>query len=168
MIWFKTMLMLFAIAACGLFASQLNAAGGDMDKGSASQPRTENQAVAPPGGPAMSLASSDIEGETAKNLKGEKLGTVDDLVIGPDGRVQYLILARDGGILKEDRLFAIPWDMVRIGDEAEVVIHLESEKLANAPNFGRDEWPDFDDPGVKNQYSGYFAGSAREGAEKIS
>ncbi len=157
---FKTVLILFAVAGLGIFATQLQAAEG-MDRGSAPQSRADISR--------SSMVISDIQGETVKNFKGETLGTVDDVVIGPDARAQYLILARDEGILKEERLYPIPWNMVQLNEKADVLIDLDSARLAKAPNFARDDFPDFDDSSVQNQYSNYFSGTPQQqGSEKTS
>jgi sporulation protein YlmC with PRC-barrel domain len=83
-------------------------------------------------------------GSTVKNPKGEKIGEVDDLVVDKgEGVIAYGVLSFGGVLGIGEKLFAIPYgNLKRVGDD--VIVDLTKEQLANAPNFAKDAWPDFD------------------------
>ncbi|MEM5786308.1 MAG: PRC-barrel domain-containing protein, partial [Syntrophobacteraceae bacterium] len=79
------------------------------------------------------------------------------LVLAPDGRVQYLIIAHGGWLNIGDRLFAIPWEAAKPTNEPNTfAVNIDRERLANAPNFDRNTWPNFADPNVYNLNYGYY------------
>lgn len=94
-----------------------------------------------------SLSASTITGDDVRNLDGDKLGHIEDLVIDLDqGRVNYAVLSSGGFLGLGDKLFAIPWDMISVDTESkEVVLDLSKEALENAPGFDKDNWPDVAD-----------------------
>ncbi len=147
-----------------LFASQVLRADEGMKEGA----RTENKATgASRAGdesqarsqtaPVTPMKMSAMTGAAVKNLEGQQLGTVEDLVVGKDSRIQYMILSHGGVLNIGDRLFAVPWDAVKPGREPNTfVVDIDRERLANAPNFERNTWPNFADPNVYNLNYGYY------------
>lgn len=94
-----------------------------------------------------SLSASTITGDDVRNLDGDKLGQIEELVIDLDGgRVNYAVLSSGGFLGLGDKLFAIPWDLLTVDTDAkEVILDLSKETLENAPGFDRDNWPDVHD-----------------------
>lgn len=95
----------------------------------------------------QSLSASTITGDDVRNLDGDKLGHIEELVIDLDsGRVNYAVLSSGGFLGVGDKLFAIPWDLLTIDtDNKDVVLDLSKETLENAPGFDKDNWPDVHD-----------------------
>jgi sporulation protein YlmC with PRC-barrel domain len=96
---------------------------------------------------AQALSASTITGDNVRNLEGDDLGHIEELVIDLDsGRINYAVLSSGGFLGLGNKLFAIPWDMLTVDtDSKEVVIDLSKETLENAPGFDKDNWPDIHD-----------------------
>lgn len=94
--------------------------------------------------------ASTIKGMGAFNLKGEKVGTVDELVIDVEkGQVVYAALSVGGFLGVGDKLFAIPWRefTLEVGEDGKFFrIDVTKEKLQKAEGFDKDAWPNVADP----------------------
>lgn len=81
------------------------------------------------------------------------------MVIGLEGGLRYLIVARGGVLGLGERLIAVPFDAVEQtgGDEAAIMLPHGRELLSDAPDFDPVEvWPDFSDPEYRNRLQKYF------------
>lgn len=90
---------------------------------------------------------SDLRGMEIRNLAGEKLGDVNDIVIDvTDGRVRYAALSFGGFLGIGDKLFAVPWNAMNLKyDNATenyfFALDVDKEMLERAPSFDKDHWP---------------------------
>jgi sporulation protein YlmC with PRC-barrel domain len=93
------------------------------------------------------LSATTLMGDQVRNLEGEKLGHLEEIVIDLDGGlVAYAVLATGGFLGLGDKFFAIPWDLLTVDtDNEEVVIDVSKEILEDAPGFDKDNWPDIND-----------------------
>ncbi len=93
------------------------------------------------------LSSSSLTGDTVVDSAGEKLGTIDNLMIDTDrGTIAYAVLSVGGLFGMGDKLFAIPWQALRVDhQEKQLVLNVKKDKLEKAPGFAKDNWPDFAD-----------------------
>lgn len=93
------------------------------------------------------LSSSSLTGDTVVDAAGEKLGTIDDLMIElGGGTIAYAVLSVGGLFGMGDKLFAIPWSALRVDtNEKQLVLNINKEKLEKAEGFDKDNWPDFAD-----------------------
>jgi sporulation protein YlmC with PRC-barrel domain len=101
---------------------------------------------------------SDLNGLSVENPEGENLGKIEDLMLDlSNGRASYAVLSFGGVLGIGDKLFAIPWDMLKVDTENYViVINVDPETLENAPGFDRDNWPDHTDSAwLTNVYNYY-------------
>ncbi len=91
--------------------------------------------------------ASKVIGDRVRNLRGEDVGKIEDLVVDPeDGRIAYAVLSFGGVMGIGDKYFAIPWHMLRPGrDEKEFMLDIDKDKLKNAPGFDKDHWPKTND-----------------------
>src|SRR5512138_405479 len=66
--------------------------------------------------------SSDILDKKIESQDGKDIGKVKDLVIGPDGKIEYLILGAGGfaGIGTDE--YSVPWDKVRAGEKVDTLV----------------------------------------------
>lgn len=93
------------------------------------------------------ISSSRVEGTPVYNLDGEKLGTVDSMMIDRDtGHVAYAVIAFGGFLGMGGKRHPMPWktmvyDKVREG----YVVSLSREELEAAPNMEADEFARLDD-----------------------
>ncbi len=118
--------------------------------------------------PPSAFRSSDIVGKAVENHKQEKLGVVEDLVIGPDGRVNYVVISSDESSQKGAKLTPIPFSAIDkdAGGEGKIVINVGKKELENAPGFAGNQWPDFSKSHYGEKLHGYYEPVDGEKAEK--
>lgn len=99
---------------------------------------------------AKTFRASQLMGLNVNNSAGEKLGTVEDIVINlEDGKVAYVALSFGGVLGIGDKLFAVPYRQMKFmhgKDEMHFVLDVSKDKLKTAPGFDKNHWPDFADP----------------------
>jgi sporulation protein YlmC with PRC-barrel domain len=99
---------------------------------------------------AKTFRASKLTGMNVRNLQGEELGTIDDFVIDVrTGKVQYAAMSVGGLLGVGDKLFAVPFAQLKFDhgqDEMFFVLDMSKEKIAAAPGFNQNDWPDFADP----------------------
>lgn len=90
------------------------------------------------------LAASTLEGDSVRNSAGEDLGSVDEIMIDlPSGRVAYAVLSFGGVLGMGSKLFAVPWNALRVDeDEHCFILDVDKRTLETAPGFDKDNWPD--------------------------
>lgn len=103
---------------------------------------TMNTSTTSYGMPRVRRASS-ITGSAVRNLKGDELGKIEDLMMDTaSGRIAYVVLAYGGFLGMGGKFFAIPWEaLMRRSNDEEYIPDLDEEVLKNAPGFDKDHWP---------------------------
>ncbi len=112
----------------------LTAAQGTLSAGE-SGPETEVAREETP-----SLISSDkVEGTSVYNPDGDKLGTVDSLMIDKrSGKVAYAVMSFGGFLGIGDRYHPLPWNVLTYDTGLDgYVVNLSKETLKEAPSFER-------------------------------
>ena len=93
---------------------------------------------------------SEVVGMEVQNRDQEDLGEVNDMVIDLNsGKVEYAALSFGGVLGLGDKLFAIPWNAMKLRSEENshfFVLGIDQERLKKAPGFDQDMWPDTADP----------------------
>lgn len=94
------------------------------------------------------LSSSTISSDRVKNAAGEDLGKIEDLMIDVNtGRVAYAVLSFGGFLKLGNKLFAIPWQALRLdAAKKQFILEIDKAMLEKAPGFDKDNWPDMADP----------------------
>lgn len=89
------------------------------------------------------LSTSTLSGDGVINAAGEDLGHIKDFMIDLDtGRIVYAVLSFGGVMGMGDKLFAIPWDELRVDtDRRRFVLDVDRTRLENAPGFDKNDWP---------------------------
>jgi hypothetical protein len=102
---------------------------------------------------------NDVMGKTVRNQQGEKLGSVEG-ILGEGGSINYVILSRTDPS-KVKNLIPIPCKAVRAQIREDVIIvDMDKEKLRTAPNFERDNQPDFSQPEWNRKVHAYYGGES--------
>lgn len=103
------------------------------------------------------LSASTLKGDKVRNLQGEHIGKIDDIMLDIySGRVAYAVLSFGGFMGVGDKLFAIPWQSLQVDKEnKEFILNVDKEKLKDAPGFDKSDWPDFS-PEFGPQIYGYY------------
>jgi sporulation protein YlmC with PRC-barrel domain len=94
------------------------------------------------------LSASTMAGDSVKNAAGEDIGKVDEIMIDiPSGRVAYAVLSFGGVLGMGNKLFAVPWEALKVDeDEKCFILDVNKGTLEAAPGFDKDNWPDMADP----------------------
>ena len=103
------------------------------------------------------ISSQKVDGTAVYNRNGDKLGTVDHMMIDKfTGQVEYAVMSCGGFLGIGDSYSPVPWKSldydVNLGGYA---IDADRAKLTNAPRFqasGRPDWSDRGYTGRINEY----------------
>lgn len=92
------------------------------------------------------ISSEKVEGTAVYNTQGEKLGTVDHLMIGKrSGRVEYSVMSFGGFLGMGGQYHPLPWDMLNYDtDRGGYVVDIDKEKLEKGPTFENGNEPNYD------------------------
>ena len=97
---------------------------------------------------ASSVISSDrVNGTNVYNPAGEKLGSIDSLMIDKlSGRVRHAVMEFGGFLgIGTDR-YPLPWDTLKYEpSQGGYVVSLAKEQLENAPRYAQDTVPEYTD-----------------------
>jgi sporulation protein YlmC with PRC-barrel domain len=104
------------------------------------------------------LSASTLSSDRVKNLQGEDLGHVKDLMIDLEsGRIAYAVLSFGGILGMGDKLFAVPWRSLEVDtDQKCLLLDADKERLKNAPGFDKNHWPKTDDLTWQRQIHTYY------------
>jgi hypothetical protein len=91
------------------------------------------------------IAADKVEGTNVYNRKGEKLGSVDDILIDKSsGRAIYAVMAFGGFLGMGEKHHPLPWATLQYDTKLSgYVVDLDKKRLEDAPNFDSDgsfEW----------------------------
>jgi sporulation protein YlmC with PRC-barrel domain len=96
-----------------------------------------------PGGTPFVLSASSMESDKVVNPKGEDLGSIEELMVDVNsGRIAYAVLSFGGILGIGNKLFAIPWDALKLDTVNErFILDVDKQMLEDAPGFDKDNWP---------------------------
>ena len=83
---------------------------------------------------------SQILGSTVNLHDGSGYGKVEDIVIGPDNRIDYLIVSHDG------QFVSLPWEVGRYEPTRRIVSYDVAPQAIQPLGFAPNAWPNFGDP----------------------
>lgn len=109
-------------------------------------------------GPRRMLAASTMLGDRVRNLAGEDLGKIEELMVDPwSGRIAYAVLSFGGFLGFGDKRFPVPWQALRIDRRNnEILFDVDRKTLEEAPNFDKEKWPDLDNPELGGKIHGHY------------
>jgi len=96
----------------------------------------------------LNFKGSDIIGAKVENRQGENLGEISDLSVDPKtGRVDFAVVSHGGVLGIGDKYVAVPLNAFAVKTDKDgkfdrLVLNMSKDKLAKAPNFDKDRWPD--------------------------
>jgi sporulation protein YlmC with PRC-barrel domain len=91
------------------------------------------------------ISSDKVEGTAVYNTAGDKLGSIDDLMIDKrSGEVRYAVLEFGGFLgLGTDR-YPLPWSVLKYDTSLNgYVVPLDSTTLEGAPRYAANDVPDY-------------------------
>ena len=95
------------------------------------------------------IAAEKVKGTDVYNLAGEKLGSVEDIMIDKvSGRAIYAVMSFGGFLGMGEKHHPLPWATLKYdAKQGGYVVNLDKKQLEGAPNYDRDsefKWtPDY-------------------------
>ncbi len=146
---------MFTLAAIAPLASSLS--GAEPIRSNSVAPDQPAAALSDASGQRINnqfVRSSAVSKLSVRNSAGEKIGTIEDLVISIDsGKVSYAALGFGGFLGMGEKLFAVPWNQLQVRtdhDEHYFVLNVSKDALKAAPGF------DFADPNFTDRLEKYY------------
>jgi sporulation protein YlmC with PRC-barrel domain len=104
------------------------------------------------------LSAGSLIGTAVVNAAGESLGSIEEIMLHTDtGDVAYAVLSFGGFLGIGDKLFAVPWEAMKVDTATErIVLDADRERLENAPGFDKDNWPLTADAEWMTEVHGYY------------
>lgn len=104
------------------------------------------------------ISADKVEGTAVYNRTGDKLGTVDKVMIDKiSGRVAYAVMSFGGFLGMGESYHPLPWNVLtydtNLGGYA---VDLDLETLKGAPTFTRDETVDWRDEAWNRRLHDYY------------
>ncbi|MDQ8024285.1 MAG: PRC-barrel domain-containing protein [Moraxellaceae bacterium] len=93
------------------------------------------------------MAADTLAGDDVYSTTGEKLGTIDHIMLDvAQGRIAYAVLSHGGVLGMGEKLHAIPWSALTLdADRKCFVLDIDKERLQASEGFDKDHWPSFAD-----------------------
>jgi sporulation protein YlmC with PRC-barrel domain len=105
-------------------------------------------AVSGNNGPGPSLMGADtLMGNDVYNCQNEDLGDIKEIMLNvAAGRISYAVLSYGGLLGMGEKLFAVPWEALTLDTaNKRFTLDVSKDRLANAPGFDKDKWPNMSD-----------------------
>lgn len=105
------------------------------------------------------LSASTLASDDVYNLKGEKLGSIKEIMLDiQNGRVSYAVMSFGGFLSLGEKLFAVPWGALKVDTENKrFLFDVDEDRLKNAPGFDKDHWPNMADNSWAKTIHSYYA-----------
>ena len=84
------------------------------------------------------LSASTLNGDDVYNPRGDKLGSIKELMLDiENGKVCYAVLSFGGFLSLGEKLFAVPWSALKVDTENKrFTMDTDEERMKNAPRAG--------------------------------
>ena len=103
------------------------------------------------------ISFTKVSGTPVYNTNGDKLGSVDDLIIDKvSGQVRYAALEFGGFLGVGTDRYPLPWSMLKYDTSIDgYVIPLQKEQLEKAPRYEQRRMPEYTDDYGRKVYDYY-------------
>jgi len=110
------------------------------------------------GEPAV-LSATTVIGDKVVNPQGENLGKIEEVMLDiHDDRIAYAVLSFGGFLGLGDKLFAVPWQALKLdAPNHRFILDQSKERLMNAPGFDKDHWPNMADRSFGTKVYDYYS-----------
>ena len=108
-------------------------------------------------GPTL-MGANTLIGNDVYNAKDEDLGDIKEIMLDTrTGRIAYAVLSFGGFLGMGEKLFAVPWAALTLDTvNKRFTMHVEKDRLENAPGFDADHWPDMADTTWQKNVHDYY------------
>jgi sporulation protein YlmC with PRC-barrel domain len=103
------------------------------------------------------ISSDKVEGTSVYNANGDKLGSIDDLMIDKrSGQVRYAVLEFGGFLGMGTDRYPLPWSMLKYDTKLDgYVVPVDKSQLEKAPRYSETETPLYSDEYGRKVYDHY-------------
>ena len=103
------------------------------------------------------ISSDRVEGTDVYNSAGDKLGSIDELMIDKrSGQVRYAVLEFGGFLGMGTDRYPLPWNMLKYDTTREgYVVPLDTAKLDKAPRYDENDSPEYTEE-YGTRVNGYY------------
>jgi|ERR1041385_9134983 hypothetical protein len=104
------------------------------------------------------IASDRVEGTLVRRLSGEKIGTIQRVMIDKiSGKVAYAVLSFGGFLGIGEKHLPIPWERLKYDTTSEAYhISISDAELARAPSYAADKEFDWGDRSEERRLHDYY------------
>ncbi|ARU06050.1 photosystem reaction center subunit H [Comamonas serinivorans] len=103
------------------------------------------------------IAADKVQGTKVYNANGEKLGSIETVMIEKiSGQVRYAVLEFGGFLGMGTEQYPLPWDVLKYDTNiGGYVVPLTKEQLENAPHYSKNSVPEYTDEYGRKVYDYY-------------
>ena len=119
---------------------------------------TDNPIAKPETKPHALIASDRVEGTVVRRPNGEKVGSIERLMIDKlSGKVAYAVLSFGGFLRLGEKHLPIPWERLKYDPAVGAYsIDITDDELAKAPSYAADKEFDWGDRTRERQLHDYY------------
>jgi len=116
------------------------------------------------------MGADTLIGNDVYNKKAEDLGEIKEIMLDMrSGRVSYAVLSFGGFMGMGEKLFAVPWDALKLDtDHKRFVLDVSKDRLESAPGFDKNHWPDMADPTWEKGIHAFYGTKTNGGQQRPS
>ncbi len=110
-------------------------------------------------GPGPRLMGADtLLGNDVYNQNEEDLGDIKEIMLDmTTGQVAYAVLSFGGFLGMGERLFAVPWDVLKLDTvNKRFILNIDKDRLESAPGFDKDHWPNMADQSWRDKINAFY------------
>jgi len=130
-------------------AAQESTAGQRSESGSA------RIAAADSGSMMQPKRASKLIGSEVRGTDGDRIGTLQDVILDQNGQVTHGIVAHGGTLGLGQSLTPVPWGHLSASMQGDAIV-LDEKRLENAPKFAGGEWPNLASPTWSQEADQYW------------
>ncbi|HUF74153.1 MAG TPA: PRC-barrel domain-containing protein [Gammaproteobacteria bacterium] len=104
------------------------------------------------------MGAETLVGNDVYNDDDEDVGEIKEIMLDMrSGRVAYAVLSFGGFLGMGNKLFAVPWDALKLDTENKrFTLSVAKDRLKEAPGFDRDHWPNMADKLWAKEIHSYY------------
>lgn len=105
---------------------------------------------------------NQLIGMKVESSSNQALGKISNVVVDlPTGRIMYAVLEPDSSLNLGNNLYPLPSDALTLSsDQKHLVSGIDQQKLASAPHFEKNTWPNLTDASFASQVYQYYGKQA--------
>lgn len=105
---------------------------------------------------------NQLIGMNVEDVNNQTIGKISNVVVDmPSGRMLFVVFSPSSNLSLGNNLYAMPPDAFTLGsDQQHLVTNIDKQKLAAAPHFDKNSWPNINNPTFASQVYQYYGKQA--------